>query len=270
MILHAMDIHRAGGIVHILSPDTDMFILALQHFPSIGREACVYLGTGQKQHLVPLKPIYDIIGSDMAAALPGFHSFTGCDTTGRFAGKGKLTCWNTIQKAGPRVVEAFSLLGTTDMPPDRVLQCLEEYVCKLYSSATNAKSVGKLQWQLFKRSQSEAEKLPPTSDTLRHHILRAHFQAMVWHHAGDAKPELPSPVSYGWKREATHFVPIITSVKPAPDAVVELVKCGCSVGMCRGGNCSCRRVGMLCTRMCTCEGVEETCTNTELDSLNMK
>ena len=73
MTLHAIDIHKNDSIVIILSPDTDVFVLALRHFPSIGSESCVHLGTGQKQQLVSLKLIYDIIGSDMAAALPGFQ-----------------------------------------------------------------------------------------------------------------------------------------------------------------------------------------------------
>ena len=186
IILHAIDIHTNGSIVHLLSPDPDVFVLALKYFPSIGSETCIYLGTGQKQRLVPLKPIYDIIGSDMTTALPGFHSFTGCDTTGRFVEKGKLTCWNTLQKAKTHVVKVFKLLGTTEMPFEDIVHCLEEYVCQLYSSTTTAKNVGKLRWQLFKRSQSEAEKLPPTIGALRHHILRAqctlpgHGMASCW------------------------------------------------------------------------------------------
>ena len=50
---------------------------------------------------------------------------------------------------------------------------------------------------------------------------------MVWQHAGDAKPELPPADGYGWKKDDTHFVLVKTSEKPAPEAVVELVKCGC-------------------------------------------
>lgn len=166
-------------------------------------------------------------------------------------------------------MKAFKQLGLTEIPSENVMQCTEEYVCKLYSSTTSIKNVGKLRWKLFKRSQSEAEKLPPTSDALRYHILRAHYQAMVWHHAGHAKPQLPAAYRYGWKQEGSHFVPIITSVKPAPEAVVQTVKCRCGSGMCKTGNCSCRRVGMVCTGMCSCEGVEEACTNTERDTVNM-
>ena len=43
IILHAIDIHTNGSIVHLLSPDPDVFVLALKYFPSIGSETCIYL-----------------------------------------------------------------------------------------------------------------------------------------------------------------------------------------------------------------------------------
>ena len=126
----------------------------------------MFLGTGDKHRCVPLEPIYDSLGEKVAAALPGFHCFTGCDTTGRFASKGKPTCWKIFCKAKTSILDA-----------------LAEFVCKLYKPRTKVTEVGTLRWEIFKHSQGEAEKLPPTADALKHHILRAHYQAMIWHHA---------------------------------------------------------------------------------------
>ena len=92
LILHALHAYKSGSNVHIMSPDTDVFILALYHVPTLGDSISVIVGTGAKQRSVFLKPIYDAIGANIAAALLGFHSFTGCDVTGRFSGKGKITC----------------------------------------------------------------------------------------------------------------------------------------------------------------------------------
>lgn len=39
MMMHANDVHKTGSTVHILSPDTDVFVLALRHFSSIINEA---------------------------------------------------------------------------------------------------------------------------------------------------------------------------------------------------------------------------------------
>jgi methionine synthase II (cobalamin-independent) len=49
---------------------------------------------------------------------------------------------------------------------------------------------------MFGKSKSP-ESLPPTSDGLKLHIERAHFQASVWKQANVVKPVLPSPVTMG-------------------------------------------------------------------------
>ena len=43
-------------------------------------------GTGQKRRHVPIGAIYEAIGPAKAATLPGFHSLTGADITGKFGG----------------------------------------------------------------------------------------------------------------------------------------------------------------------------------------
>ena len=91
-----------------------MFVPALHYFPDLGNKTRVILGTGTKQHAVPLKPIYTTLGPEIVAALPGF------DTIGRFTGKGKATCWRAFLKASSHVKSAFIQLGKTDRPTDEV------------------------------------------------------------------------------------------------------------------------------------------------------
>ncbi len=93
LMLHAIDAASVGATVHILSPDTDVFVIALKYQPMLGEEAAVIRGQGSNKEAVQLKPIYDPIETEFATALPSFHAFTGFDTVGRFAGKGKLSCW---------------------------------------------------------------------------------------------------------------------------------------------------------------------------------
>jgi len=135
LILHAMYASAKQQIVHIMSPDTDVFVLALGRLPQIGPQTCVMNGTGAKRKLVPLQPIYDALGSDMVDALPGFHAFTGCDTTGRFSGKGKPLCWKAFQKVSKAVLGAFTNLGHGLQPKDEDFLLLEEFVCRLYQTA---------------------------------------------------------------------------------------------------------------------------------------
>ena len=73
IILHAVHASQDGYTVHIFSPHTDVFILAIRSLQNLGNDACMFLGTGDKHRCVPLEPIYDSLGEKVAAALPGFH-----------------------------------------------------------------------------------------------------------------------------------------------------------------------------------------------------
>ena len=53
---------------------------------------------------MPLIPIYNTLGHQLAATLPGFHTFTGCDTCDHFHGKSKVTCFKKFMKASSRVI----------------------------------------------------------------------------------------------------------------------------------------------------------------------
>ena len=114
LILHVSHTSNIGQTVRILSPDTDVFILAVRRQPELGDNTCVIVGTGEKPRIVPLNPVYDATGPIIAESLPGFHAFTDCDTTGKFTGKGKVTCWNNLKAARLNVIRPFGQLGKTN------------------------------------------------------------------------------------------------------------------------------------------------------------
>ena len=76
IILHAIHAHKRGSTIHIMSPDTDDFILSLHNVPNLGSNVAIYNRVGQKQRLIFLSDIYHAIGSEIAAALPAFHAFS--------------------------------------------------------------------------------------------------------------------------------------------------------------------------------------------------
>ena len=116
---------------------------------------------------------------------------------------------------------------------------IEEFVCSLFAPRLDFKDIGKLGWYLFKKNRAEAEKLPPTKAALKQHILRAHFQALVWRQCDNTNPNLPSPINYGWIDDDHQYIPKVSELPPAPEAVIELVKCGCVKTKCANGSCSC-------------------------------
>ena len=122
--------------------------------------------------------------------------------------------------------------------------------------------------EIFKKYQAEA-KLPPTKAALMYHIYHAHYQAMVWCNDHSVNPQLPSPELYGWRLKDEMFITVITDLQPAPKTVIELARCGCCLRKCRGRLCSCRKVDLVCTELCSSDAEEDKCSNTEQAAENI-
>lgn len=53
----------------------------------------------------------------------------------------------------------------------------------------------------------------------------------------------------------------MTRLKPAPDAILHLVKCGCAKERCSTNRCQCRKGGLHCTDLCSCSDGDDDCDN---------
>ena len=61
------------------------------------------------------------------------------------------------------------------------------------------------------------------------------------------------------------WTPVMTSLQPAPDAILHLVKCGCSKERCSSNRCRCRKAGLNCTDLCNCSNEDDACENVSDD-----
>ena len=73
---------------------------------------------------------------------------------------------------------------------------------------------------------------------------------------------------YGWHKDLISgtLVPvgIPDGVSPAPNAVLDMVKCGCSSNSpCSSKRCGCSSSGIVCSIMCKCSGDPDVCHNKE-------
>ncbi|KAG1694148.1 hypothetical protein GQR58_006938 [Nymphon striatum] len=62
---------------------------------------------------------------------------------------------------------------------------------------------------------------------------------------------ISSPVGHGWEDKDTSIMPIMCLKSPAPQALLELIKCGCK-GKCDKRQYSCLRNNLHCTPACLC------------------
>ena len=69
---------------------------------------------------------------------------------------------------------------------------------------------------------------PATQAALHQAILKAHYQLLVWNNDHVANPVLPSPEGYRWQDEDGKWVPVMTNLPPAPEAIIQLVQCKCA------------------------------------------
>ena len=104
--------------------------------------------------------------------------------------------------------------------------------------------------ELFRKKQAQSETLPPTQEALQQAIKRANYQAFVWNLDTVPEPQLPSPNILGWTLEDDKLVHIMTSLPPAPEAIIQLVKCGYVKSRCSSSKCNYRKAGLKCTDLC--------------------
>ena len=263
VILHAVDLAKRGMNITIFSLDTDVFILALSRTEELG-DVVFLTGNKSKRRSIHLQDIVIKLGEPKARALPGFHAFTGSDVCGKFSGKGKISCWQTFCKAPQNVIDSFTKLGEAELT-ESTFKGLEEFVCRLYRQMkSETKDVATLRWEMFCKAQAEAQNLPPTRAALLEHTKRAQFQARIWKTADVPNPSIGTPNDYGWVTSADGYMPKVTSLDPAPKAVLSLINCACTKSQCSTNRCSCKRNNMLCTELCRCRVEGTNCQNGEL------
>ena len=113
LILHCCDVAQRDPFTEciVFSPDTDVFLLLIHHFPELSQSTIFRTGRGDQLRDISISQCYEKIGPERAKALLGFHAMTGCDQTGRFNGKTKAFWWKQFCAAGLDVVETIAELG---------------------------------------------------------------------------------------------------------------------------------------------------------------
>lgn len=268
IILHALDASQNGATeVKIHSPDTDVLILALHRYPTLCQNTIFVTGKGNNRREINLQPIAQALGPSKLSALPFFHSLTGADNTGSFMGKGKSTCWKAFNTISEDDLRLLSDLGKSiDLPSKEMVAAIENLVCQIFAPNTEISSVKELRWWLFRKKQAQSDRLPPTSAALYQAILRTQYQLLMWHNDIIANPVLPSPKNFGWSwdEEEKMWSAEMTTLPPAPNAIIHLVKCNCAKGNCSTRRCQCMKSDLKYTELCGCADGDE-CENMNVD-----
>lgn len=257
LLLHAKHAADAGNTnIVISSVDTDVEVLACFCQAHINGNLFLHTGTIARSRFVDINAVARKVGLSVCKALPGLHAFTGSDTTSAFSGKGKKKAFDLVVSELAHC-EAMQKIGESLQMDDEVLQGSAKFVCALY--AKQGSDVDEARYQCFCNEKAQSHLLPPCQDALWKHAKRANYQAFIWHSTLNAKPGIPGPDGHGWIVKNGIISIDWMDLPPAPKAVLELIKCGCS-GDCSGNRCSCFGNRLPCTDCCGC-GVN--CVNSE-------
>jgi len=234
--LHAAQRIPSNCAIVVRSPDTDVFVLLLHYSCQIPHRLIFSTGSGNNKRLLDVHSFARELDSDICAALPSFHVFTGCDTTSAFVRKGKRLPFKLLCK-NQHAVDAFKSLGTSpDVITETTVSELEKFVCCMYGKSTYD-NVDKLRFETFKsrydvqtrqktlstHSGIDISLLPPCRSSLRKHCQRVNYQAYIWKHAHVAELHLPSPVGCGWQMDQDGKISIDWVQEALPQQCVEAI-----------------------------------------------
>ncbi|CAB3976667.1 Hypothetical predicted protein [Paramuricea clavata] len=185
---------RASGYndpVIIDAADTDVYIQAAAISHDVPGIICIK----KKKELLFCRGM--CADEDIAKCLIQFHVMTGCDANSCFYGHGKSTLYDKMVKS----VECRRLLSSCEesLPlKEDVLNDLVSYVTRFVYGDVHSSSLDIARAAKWKGQKNKSlMRLPPDSDSLKQHILRANYLAYIQRH-----PELrthPSPVGHGWE-----------------------------------------------------------------------
>ncbi len=162
----------------------------------------------------------------------------------------------------------YAVIGEEGSTLAQLMEAGRKFICSLCGIAEDT-DMSFVRYTLYsRRTRGKAvsiKTLPPTDGNLTYHILRAHYQVMLWKAANQQSPPVVDMTDFGWEfNSGTDSAPspCIARGPAAPPALMDVINCQCkAVGKaCITMACSCHSAGLSCTPYCFCAG-ETMCIN---------
>ena len=127
ILLHCKHASTCHSSIMIQSPDTDVavIVICVGHKPS----AHLYFTTGvkNKSWILHSTKLTSPLGPEASKEMNGLHTFTSCDSTGTFYGKGKQKAQSSLT-ASEHFTAAFIELGNQFSLLDSVITQLKRFL----------------------------------------------------------------------------------------------------------------------------------------------
>ena len=214
----------------IVSPDTDVFLIALSKSPLIQSHLYMLTGTGKHTRVIDIEAVAvsanekfnktECNEEGFLNALLACHCFTGCDSTSSFAGRRKIK--PSVELGKNKVfINTFKNIGRIPKSSE-MFSSLEQFVCVIYGQRSNENlSVNDARYNIYCQRQGKVSSsmLPPCHDVLIQHIKRVSYQTHIWQRSLDQFIRVDSPVGNGWFMDESRLDIQWMTCNPAPDEV---------------------------------------------------
>ncbi|OXU22397.1 hypothetical protein TSAR_010977, partial [Trichomalopsis sarcophagae] len=255
--------------IYVISSDTDVIILALYYwtiFKTNGLQALWFqAGSSNTIRDIPIHTLACVHGEKLCSVLPAVHHLTGSDYTSKVGTKS-----SALQGDPEKYLLGF---GQDDSEKnfEKYLQAAEQYLVKVYKKNSNCNTFNELRvWSYHHATCDSTENLPPTSATMRLHILRAFYIVNLQTKCLLEKNSPLNVLAFGFKKENDLLIPEIVTILLPP--INDLVpSCNCKV--CSRKTCCCVAAEIECCSFCFCHR-DKTCQNkyniTSIDTLEQE
>ena len=240
LVLHACAAANTGAkVIVVCSPDTDVLLLLLHHWPTINAEVYFLTGKGGKyttaSRYIPVHTLYNSLTKLQYSLLLPLCCITGCDTVSAFFDKGKKKGFKLMMKDAAQF-EPCATLGDCLMLEESQISAAAKFVCRLYGD-TKCSSLNELRCQKAEKGVP-VRKIPPTQDSFMLHLQRTMYQLYIWKHAHIPIINIPTATDYGYEeaQDGTLTPKMMTQQEAVPE-LLNIVVCDCE-GSCIL-NCTC-------------------------------
>ena len=209
LIFYAVDFtdrHSKASEITVYTSDTDILFLLLYFYNLL----CQNVKMVSSSQTYDINNLYHKLGEDTCSSLLALHAITGCDTVGRFAGKGKVA-WHAhkeYKRLNPDFIITLQKFGNIAKVVDGEQTVLEKYISYAYTK--KELTLGDARWYTLTRKFGEAEKLPPTASSFKQHLLRAVYQTFVWKQSIKRLITYPDASNFGWRQVNGKWSPFPT------------------------------------------------------------
>ena len=255
IFFHAHHATRVGYCrsVVIASADTDIFVSAAFHYSYLKSidlmELWIVSGCGTNKSYFPLHVLSEKLTSALVEALIPIHGLTGADCLSKVGTKMRAV------RVGAENTALLSGFGQ-EVLDEQMMVNAERFLLKCVSKLDVA-TFDELRFMVYheKHLSFDIERFPPTSDSIRQHIMRAYFQCHKWLRSPFVENIDLDPLDFGYCiDEDENMVPIISTKPSIPSDFPH----PCTCKKCAKTTvCKCRVLGIACCQYCKCKASSE-------------